>query len=97
MTTMQYADHEHGPYTVELIDDVTITVKGFDGGGMWIDPNHPQFCQYMVHGEYPDGGFAEIPQEQIVRVTDQAGVEYDFGNPYMPGHPRSAELDDDDL
>jgi hypothetical protein len=93
--TMRYAEEAEGPFTVVLRDGLRLKLVYLDGGGMAIgevDELTGAAPVYEVHGEYLDGGFAVIPQEQIARVLDVRGEEVEFGNPYRPGHPRPREL-----
>jgi hypothetical protein len=89
---MKLAEQADGPLRVELHDGVVLLAACLDGGGAFVGEHpvtgQPGFMSYEVHGTYADGGFLCVPQSQIARVLDAAGEEVEFGNPYMPGHPR---------
>lgn len=87
--TMKHAMEAEGPFTVVLKDGQLIKAAEFDGGG--VDFTEPGGT-YEVHGHLLDGGFLNIEQRRIERVLDVRGDEVEFGNRYMPGHPRQMEL-----
>lgn len=84
---LRYATEADGPLTVELTSGARLKVAYLDGGGMGVGDT-----MYEVHGSYMDGGFLCILQDQIKAVFAANGDEIEFGNPYMPGHPRPLEL-----
>lgn len=87
---MRHATRAEGPLTVVLKgQDVPLRAAYIDGGGLpfWEHPSKPVGV-YEVHGQLLDGGSLCVPQDQIERVLDAKGVEVEFGNPYLPGHPR---------
>lgn len=88
---MRYAEQVQGPLRVTLRDGGTLKLAYIDGGGQPLDD--PKGA-YEVHGSYMHGGFACIEQDRIERVEVIAtNEEVEFGNPYVPGHPRFRELE----
>lgn len=89
-----------GPFTILLRDGIELTARGLDGGGIGMDEADELTGAapvYEVHGEYLDGSFLSVPQDQIEAVRTADGTEVEFGNPYYPGHPRPRDIDTGEL
>lgn len=93
---VRHAADVDGPLRIELHDGASLQADTEDGGGMWMgegplgqEPFY-EVC-YLV-----DDDMFTVPQNQIARVVDvSTGEEVEFGNPYMPGHPRPREIGQD--
>lgn len=90
MDELRYSTLNDSPITIVLKDGVELKAEYLDGGGMEIGGD-----VYEVHGAYLDGEFLNVPQDQILRAVSVTGEEVEFGNPYMPGHPRPKDLHQD--
>ncbi len=94
-TQMRHMLDTEGPFTIHLEGGATLKVAECDGGGMFMREGPTgQEPYYEVHCYALDGGFTSIPQQQIEKVVDPTGAEVEFGNQYLPGHPRPLDLPD---
>jgi hypothetical protein len=84
-----------GPVVVHLKDGEQFDALYSDGGGMFVGDDRYE-THWVLSEDNRDDSWRVVYQDEIERVVVKAtGEEVEFGNPYMPGHPRPQELDDD--
>lgn len=88
---MRYSEISDGPLIVKLKTGEEKDLQYEDGGGMFIGDE-----KYEIHFIDKLDCMCAIYQDEIESVRLYCtGEEVEFGNPYMPGHPRPKRLPKD--